>query len=510
MSKQRSPDKNIFYRLGNLVDDVKSIFAPESAAKSKAERMGYFGYEAASPTRKDSGFPWDGPAEGINNASRATLRARARDLERNNPITNSIIVAIKNNVVATGFNMQARSNNEVFNQRIEELWEEWSHYENCDYTKHQSLDDLLKLIARRKQVDGGILVTFPIDRNRMIPLTIQLHEVDELTSENVAIPNGNIITDGVECTAEGLPVAYWITQTDPAGIILSEPKRIRAENALFLWDRTRVSQFREITPMASTIVPTKDLGDYANAVAFQQKTAACTSVFVETTNSASTMGRMAAQENGKSNIEQIKGGRVQYLNPGETAKMLIPSGQAAEVGNYLPLQQRMIAAAQGLSLESTSRNVERVNYSSARQNLLADEITYKQMRKELIEYFLRPLYKRFVQVCYLAGLLDGTGFDINDLQYYRAVWLAPSLGWIDPKKEAEANVINLQNGGKSFQQYCAEQGADWRERIDEMAEAQEYAESKGVQLTYTQTKTTADENRGDNEDGESNKGDAEN
>ena len=183
--------------------------------------------------------------------------------------------------------------------------------------------------------------------------------------------------------------------------------------------------------------------------------------------------------------------------------MLIPSGQAAEVGNYLPLQQRMIAAAMGLSLESTSRNVERVNYSSARQNLLADENTYKQMRKELVEYFLRPLYRRFVNICYLAGLLDGTGFKPDDLQYYKAVWLAPSLGWIDPKKEAEANSINLQNGGKSFQQYCAEQGVDWRERIDEMAEVQEYAESKGVTLSFNVADSSDGNKQGDDEtDGE--------
>ena len=496
MNTVRSP--NIFEKIGNFVDDVKSIFAPESALKSKATRMGYFGYEAAHATRKDNVFPWDGPAEGMNKASRSTLRARARDLERNNPITNSILMAIKNNVVATGFNMQARTDNDAFNNRIESLWQEWCHYENCDYTQRQSLDDLLKLILERKFVDGGILITFPIDKSREIPLTIQLHEVDELTSENVTLTDGNILSDGVECTPEGLPIAYWITQTDVDGFTEMVPKRIGAADAIFLWNRTRVSQFREITPMASTIVTTKDIGDYNNAVAFQQKTAACTSAFIETTNTAGAIGRMAQANKEQSNIEQIKGGRVQYLAPGETVKMLIPSGQAAEVGNYLPLQQRMIAAAQGLSLESTSRNVERVNYSSARQNLLADEITYKEMRKELIEYFLRPLYKRFVNICYLAGLLDGVGYNPKDKQYLKAVWLAPSLGWIDPKKEAEANTINLQNGGLSFQDYCAGQGADWRERIDDMAEANDYAKSKGVTLNFTVKETTNEVN----EDGE--------
>lgn len=501
MDKVRSPD-NIFQRIGNLVDDIKSIFAPEAALISKMNRSGYFAYEAAHATRKDSTFPWDGPAEGMNKASRTTLRARARDLERNNPVTNSIIVAVKNNVVSTGFNMQARSENEKFNARIEELWDEWCHFENCDYTQRQSLNDLLKLIIRRKQIDGGILIAFPIDMTREIPLTIQLHEVDELTSENVLLTNGNIISDGVECTPEGKPVAYWINQTDVDELTYAEPIRILAENAIFLWERTRVSQLREITPMAPTIVMTKDLGDYDNAVAFQQKTAACTSVFIETTNPASAIGRQAKMESNRSNLEQIKGGRIQYLAPGEKAQTLIPSGQAAEVGNYEPLQMRKIAAAQGLSLESTSRNVERVNYSSARQNLLADEVTYKQLRKDLIEYFLRPLYKRFVDICFLAGLLDGTGFNPNERHYYKAVWLAPSLGWIDPKKEAEANSINLGNGGKSFQSYCAEQGVDWKERIDEMAEVQKYAESKGVTLNFTVSKDDKGDKNDDNGEGE--------
>ena len=496
--KVRSPD-NIFFKIGNLVDNIKSIFAPESALKSKMTRAGYFGFDAATMTRKDTPFPWDGPAEGMNKASRTVLRARARDLERNNPITNSIIVAIRNNVVSTGFNMQARSENEQFNRRIEELWNEWCHFENCDYTKRQSLNDLLKLLIRRKQVDGGILITFPLDLNREIPLTIQLHEVDELTSDNVTLSEGNIISDGVESTPEGLPIAYWIIQPEVDGFSYAVPRRIPASDAIFLWDRTRVSQFREITPMASTIVTTKDVGDYNNAVAFQQKTAACTSVFIETTNAAGAIGRQAQRDVTKSNIEQIKGGRVQYLAPGETAKTLIPSGQAAEVGNYLPLQMRMIAAAQGLSLESTSRNVERVNYSSARQNLLADEVTYKQMRSELIEYFLRPLYKRFVNICYLMGFLDDVGFNPNEKHYYKAVWLAPSLGWIDPKKEAEANNINLSNGGKSFQSYCAEQGADWKERIDEMAEVQKYAESVGVKLNFS---VSGKEDKGEQNDGD--------
>ena len=146
--------------------------------------------------------------------------------------------------------------------------------------------------------------------------------------------------------------------------------------------------------------------------------------------------------------------------------------------------------------------MERVNYSSARQNLIADQVTYDTYRNYLEEYLLRPIFRKFVNICYLKGLLDRTSFNPDDDDYYMAKWLGTSMAWIDPLKEANANMINLSSGGKSFQSYCAEQGVDWRDRIDEMKEAQEYAEKQGVTLSFVQ-KISHDD--GDDDSDNSNK-----
>lgn len=474
----------IISHMGDLLSDIRSIWNPSGALASKMERERYFAYQAAHETRKDGSRPFDGQAEQLNSFSRAALRARARHLERNSPMTGAMLQAILNNAVGTGFNMQAQTENTVFNERIEQLWKEWEHHENCDITQQQSLDDLVKLIVTRKYVDGGILITFPLDGKRTVPLTIQLHEVDDLDS--IVEPkdnNGHIVLNGVEMDSSGKPLAYWLRQTEPDGFTEMEPRKYEAKDVIFLWNRTRASQFREVTEMARTIGITQDLGDYNDAVMFQQKIAACFSAFVETDNTMGNIGRVANQTDG-SRVENIEGGSIKYLKAGEHIKGLTPNAQVTDASNFLPLQQRIIAADSGLSLESTSRNVERVNYASARQNLLADQLTYGAIREELIEYFFRPLYKRFVNICYLAGLLDGTGFEYGNPEYYKAVWLASSLGWIDPLKEAQANGINLANGGKSYQEYCAEQGADWRDRIDQMKEVQEYAKQQGVVLAF--------------------------
>ena len=54
--------------------------------------------------------------------------------------------------------------------------------------------------------------------------------------------------------------------------------------------------------------------------------------------------------------------------------------------------------------------------------------------------------------------------------------------WIDPQKEANANKIALNTGQKTFKQIAAEQGRDWKEQIDDMAEVLEYAKDKGIDL----------------------------
>lgn len=452
----------------------------------KKPKQRSYAYDASRESRADE--PFDKLAtqgEIMRGMERPILLARARALERTNPLIGAILSALKNNVIGTGFNMQARSPDEKFNKRIEELWKDWEHHENCDYTQQQGLTDLLKLILCRYFVDGGILITFPMDKEREIPLTIQLHTVDSFDSlEGFKADKNHVLVDGIEMDTGGKVIAYWIKQTLSDGYTEIEPIRVDAKDAIYLWNKSMPNQSREITQLARDIIPAKDLMDYINVVAMQQKLMASMAIFVERDQGATgVVGRGINTTDGK-RIEKFEGGTISYLRNGERMKQPMPTGQASEVGNYMPLQQRLISADLGLSLESTARNVERVNYSSARQNLLSDKVTYDTMKKTLVEYVLRPLYKRFIDVCELKGYLDDTSFKRGDKRFYKADWLAPSIGWIDPRKEAEANSINLMNGGKSFQEFCAEQGVDWRERINAMKEVQDYAKQQGVELSF--------------------------
>lgn len=495
---------DIMKSLGTAMDDIVSVFSPEAAVKRRNWRIAYGGYEAATPSRKDLPFMNDGRAEQFNSASRTAVRARVRNIERNSDVASSILCTLESNIVGSKLNFQAASKDKAFNKVVEELFNEWQHSENCDITGAQNLTEITKMIVRRWVIDGGILITYCYDKKMPYGIQLQLREVDDLTTDNnPLLESGNMICNGIELTRYGKPVAYYLNQYTPGGIEDLAPERIEASRVDFLWTKQRPTQYREMSNLAKSAVRITDLEDYNDAVAFQQKTAACTSAFIETDNFNTAPGRPVNNDRG-SKISDLQAGSIRYLKPGEKVKPFIPTGQAAEVENYIITQLRMISAGQGLSLESATRNVERVNYSSARQNMLADQKTYKDVREFLIEHFLRKMYKRFVQACYLMGKLDGTSFDINNPDYYKCKWLTEGMPWIDPLKEANANNIQLGNGGLSFQKFCADNGVDWRERLEEMKEVQDYCDELGVKLNYMATveSIVGNTEKGDDEDAE--------
>ena len=147
----------------------------------------------------------------------------------------------------------------------------------------------------------------------------------------------------------------------------------------------------------------------------------------------------------------------------------------------IKLMQHMIGAGQGLSYEATSRDMSGTNYSSARQGMIEDGLTYDD-EKELLMEVMDEIYETFVISCVLAGVIDAPGFWDNKERYLNHIWTAAPKKWIDPAKEATANKTALNTGQKTFQQIAAENGRDWKEQLDETLEVLEYARERGLEI----------------------------
>ena len=64
------------------------------------------------------------------------------------------------------------------------------------------------------------------------------------------------------------------------------------------------------------------------------------------------------------------------MNAGDDIQVVNPGNSATNGSDFIKTTQRLISAGQGISYESTSRDLSSANYSSARQATIEDEETF--------------------------------------------------------------------------------------------------------------------------------------
>ncbi len=473
------------------------FISPSWAYRREAWRQAVRGfYDAGNSGRLNSGWtPVNATAEQTDSPQRDVIRARARDLERNSDIAEAIISPLERNVVGTGITLQAKikkadgEDDDDLNQQIEDLWNEWCRPHNCDVTGLQSFAEMQRMALRRLVVDGGIIFVKTYTSNGIVPFTLQAREVDELdTSINQLSGLGrkNRIYGGIELNEYNRPVAYWLKKYTPDGFWTGQSERIEAKRIIFLWQKHRPSQIREMSPLAKTLPRVRDVNEFVEAVSVKERILACLAVFITKQVPGGSIGRgvSGGRIDNQSGYQQttISPGMIKELQPGESVAPVIPSGQATSAKDFISTQQRLAGSGQGLSYEAVSRDMSQVNYSSARQGLLEDQRTYKIWQQFLIEHFCREVYTEFVISAVLSGQLKLPDFWRNKRKYLKHVWISPGWSWIDPLKEVSAHEKALKTGQDTLARLCAERGEDWRDVLKQRAAEIKFAKELGIDI----------------------------
>ncbi len=471
-----------------IIDNLIGFISPGWAAQREAWRQSLYelrNYDAGGYGHNNNNWRVSNrSAEQTDTYDRDIIRARARDLERNSDLMNAVISAYKRNVVGAGYSMQAKTGDSELNKQIEKLWLKWCKKRNCDVTGTQSLNQMIRMAVARKKVDGGIILVKRYTAQGTIPFQLQVIEVDELSSETMS-PNekGNRVVGGIEYNSFNRPVGYHIKQYDLSGMGVEKPIYIKADDVIFYFSKKRPSQIREMSDMTFTIPRIRDVNEFMVAVSVKERIAACLSVFIKKATPRDGFGRgMARSMNTEYEGKTISPGMIKELNAGDEIQVVNPAGQGSDATSYTKLQQRLIGSGQGISYESVSRDMAEATYSSARQGLIEDELTYSE-EKELLCEILDEIYETFVIFAVLCGKLEIKDFWDNKDTYLAHEWIQEPKPWIDPKKESEANMIAIKTGQKTFKQISAENGRDWQDQIDDMAEVIAYGKEKGVDMS---------------------------
>lgn len=472
-----------------FLDNFIGWLSPQTAYKREAYRQAYElmrSYDAGNYERPNQNWRVSNQSgELTDRYSRDEVRARARDLERNSDIMNSVISAYKRNVVGRGFLIQAKTEDSELNKEIDKAWKKWCKRFNCDVTATQSLNQMIRMAVERKKVDGGVLFVKRYTKDGFVPFKLQMIEVDELDTSIMQPRNKtNKVVGGIEYNSYNRPVGYYIRQYDITGFAISEPEYIKASDVIFYFTKKRPSQVREISDMSHTIPRVRDVNEFMMAVAVKQRIEACLAIFIKKQVPTTGIGRGS----GSSSAEKVSydgkllsPGMIKEMNVGDEIQVVNPTGQSADATSFTKLQQRLIGAGQGISYEAVARDMSEATYSSARQGMIEDDQTYNEEKELLIEV-LDEIYETFVISAVLCGAIKITGFWEDKERYLAHDWTQEPRPWIDPQKESTANKTALQTGQKTFKQISAENGRDWRDQVDDIAEVLEYGRSRGVDM----------------------------
>lgn len=496
----------------NVLDKLISVVSPQKAYERmiyrenlEAMQNNERSYDAGSDGRLNANWrAVNANAEVVNRSYRDVIRARSQDLERNSDILESILLAFERNVVGTGFRLQAKTTDEKLNVQIEELFKKWSRPKYCDVSQQQSFVEICQMMVRRRRVDGAVFIVKRYIKNDFIPLTLQLYEVEDL--DNTFLSSKTRVIGGIEYDELNRPIAYYVKKYDAVGNWSGQNEKIDAKDVFFLYRKKRPSQLREMSELSTTLPRVRDMNQYMEAVSVKERVAALLAVMIKRvlpTNGAAGYGR--SQGNNSKSIEYagktLTPGMIMELNPGDDVSVVQPPSQGAGAADFIRLQQRLTGSAQGISYEVAARDMSQVNYSSARQGLLEDRNTYEMEQQFFKDHFLSEVYEEFLEAAVLAGIIRIPDFFNNKEAYLKHEWIAPGMKWIDPKKEADANKIMLDNNLTTLESIAASTGQDWREIIDQRAMEIAYAREKGVILNAeNQTTTEEEQESGDEEE----------
>jgi hypothetical protein len=230
--------------IGSGFDRLVGVFSPAHALRRMAARDLLANARraekyAAAKTNRLTGS-WHPVNSGVNDiigASSSAVRGRVRQLVRDFPYFARAINSLTDYTVGEGIIYQARVQDaegkldRKLNQKIEDALAWWG--DEADIAGKLHFYEIMRL-AKRQDVESGeflIVKTRAKDRNRYLPLALQVYEADWLASPNVRdLPSGRKEDQGIEYDgATGAVTAYHLTDPDGWG----KTKRIPASFAAY-------------------------------------------------------------------------------------------------------------------------------------------------------------------------------------------------------------------------------------------------------------------------------------
>jgi lambda family phage portal protein len=421
-------------------------------------------YRGGIPTRLDTQWSptlgFQGANAPLNRWRLTQLRDRARDLERNNTIACGMLDRATENVIGHGFRLQAQTDDGKFNKQVEALWSDWT--ERADIRGRRSWVQLQRLIYRSRLRDGDVGCAF-VQRGQDVRL--QPISGDLIDTQYGGYDAATNTYDGIQFDKDGRAQAYNVISLAP----LTGQRTatvVSANDFVFLSRDKNLDQVRG-EPCFAQVMPLFDQIDgYIEAVVIAARVAACQALLIKSGNSGKEIGKLGTAQNSQGQYQPIAGmepGMVRYLRPGEEVVAVNPTQPQQQFPDFVAMLLRFAGVSLGMPLELVLLDFSRTNYSSARAALLQAYRVFRSEQTYFTDHFLRRVYRWRVSKWVKDGVLVPPAAIQSN--YWKHSWIAPGWAWVDPTKEIEAALMEVDGGLNTLTNIAAQHGHDFYELV---------------------------------------------
>ena len=450
------------------------------------------GFEAGQGNRRLKGFQASrAHLNSLIAAAGPDITARARHLVRNNGYAANAIESWAGNVVGAGIKPSSSIADASLKAEMQKLWLAWT-----DDSDAEGLTDFYgqqRRAAREVFIAGEVFFRFRPRRPEdglAVPLQLQMLPSEMLPlTRNETLPGGNLIRQGIEFDGIGRRVAYWFLRRHPGDLtdpgMAGEVVRVPAAEIVHVVDPVDAGQLRGVSRFAPAIVKMFLLDQYDDAELDRKKVAAMYALFV-TTPSPGEPFDIAEDGSSGDRVMDVQPGQVVMLEPGEEIQTSAPAdvGGSYEAFQYRTLLQ--VSAALGVPYAYLSNDMLKANYSNSRLALLEFRRRIEAWQHAvLVHQLCRAVWRRWMDVAVLSGALVLPSYEKNRASFYACSWLPPKWDWVDPLKDARAEIEQIDAGLKSRTQALAERGYD-AEQVDTEIAA-DRAREKSLGLVFATT-----------------------
>lgn len=470
----------------NLIDRAVEYFAPKAAAARRQARYTMAlarHFEGASVSRRTAG--WRTPMSGPNDALRGgidRLRARSRDLTRNNSWASKAIGVIESNTIGTGIVPKAIHKDPKIAKRAQDLWNAWAGTTKCDPAGKQNFYAMLGTACREVAEGGESLVRRrfrkPSD-GLPVPLQLQWLEAEHLDSTKHGDFSGGERVQGVEFDLVGRLRGYHLFRRHPGeyGTFSTESTLIDAADVAHVFRIDRHGQARGVPWGAPCIIRLRDFDEFEDAVLLRQKIANLFGVIITRPEGmgglGDSVGAPADSTDGSRSMTSMEPAMIKYAANGEQVSLLEPP-DAGGYPDYSRVSLLSVAAGFQVTYESLTGDLSRTNFSAGRMGWLEmARAVSKWQWQVFVPQICDRVWEWFIEAAIDSGQLD---------EPVGVSWTPPYREMIDPVQETNAIKAAVRAGIMTRHEACLMYGRDPFEVLDTNAKDFESARAKGLLL----------------------------